>query len=902
MNGHGGNGVMSQTAPETDEQEEEAMRLARIAARAEAKAAARAAAAGGNGASKGGPSVPLSLDGISAPESSKAPKVCSCVGGCGAVVEKCNGRACIVASGRSALPGWIRFQWSPRGADKPALCCRAPQVEFLTKKQREEAALLRLKEKRDEAARSAMPAPSSRSHDRSRCDGRRHAATDVLGRRRKIGGGRVCGDWGMAEGALRRRRGVCDARDRDREREKERERERERDRKERQEARERREKEKELQAVKDMYLGVKEVKTRVVKPSEKFARIYKFDWEPTEDTSKDTNPLYSQPLEVTPLFGKGYRAGIDMREQRKQNRYLLELTLRRQEDERKREEQQGLTSSDRIKLDEERERWMRKLRAQQDEDIKGMEEVSIGVVGTHWREKTRDEMTERDWRIFREDFDIRIQAGMIDKACFPLRSWDECSIPPQVMKAVLGDLKWTEPSPIQRAAIPIGMHARDVIGIAETGSGKTGAFAIPMINYVLNLPAIYRDRVSEEGPLALVMAPTRELADQIEDTVKDIAKHTGLRTALGVGGKPIEDQGFVLRKGVEILVGTPGRLKDLIERRYLVLNQCNYVVLDEADRMVDMGFEEDLTAVLDSMGGLLKSEREDELQAQVRRRAAASDRPKASGNRFACALCGLLGVSGRRSYSSSRGVCVSGPGQVEAVTKGEELYRVTAMFSATMPPAVERIAKKYLRSPAVVKIGDQEGSRNKRIEQRVVVTTEPAKKNMLVDILNKGRGEDKFIVFVNAKKQCDVLARNLGQCSIACGILHGGKSQDQRESSLESFRAGDFNVLVATDVAARGLDIPDVSHVVNYDMPSKIEQYCHRIGRTGRAGRDGVSTTFVTDDDAGVLFDLKSYLESTGCEVPATLARHPSAQQAPGSRGEDGKVLGKRRDTVIFSK
>ncbi len=306
---------------------------------------------------------------------------------------------------------------------------------------------------------------------------------------------------------------------------------------------------------------------------------------------------------------------------------------------------------------------------------------------------------------------------------------------------------------------------------------------------------------------------------------------------------------------MDILIGTPGRLKDLIDSRYLVLNQCNYIVLDEADRMVDMGFEEQVIAVLDMMGGLLKSEVEEEADKQA-----------------------------------------------EAAQRGEQLFRVTAMFSATMPTAVERIARSYLRAPATIKIGDQNSGKNKRIEQHVVFTTEPGKKKQVVDLLGRAGKDDKYIVFVNAKRACDVLARNLEQARITCGILHGGKSQDQREASLEAFRQGTFTVLVATDVAARGLDIPDVSHVVNYDMPAKIENYCHRIGRTGRAGKEGLATTFLTEGDSEVFFDLKAYLESTESKVPPELARHASAQHAPGTRNEDGKVMGQKKDAIMYSK
>ena len=347
----------------------------------------------------------------------------------------------------------------------------------------------------------------------------------------------------------------------------------------------------------------------------------------------------------------------------------------------------------------------------------------------------------------------------------PLRSWEEAVIPEPIMRAIK-DLKYIQPSPIQRQAIPIGLEWRDVIGIAETGSGKTCAFTVPMLAYIANLPDYRRERLAEEGPLAMIMAPTRELAQQIEIECQRISQHLGYKTVSVVGGQSIQDQGFHLREGVEVIVGTPGRMKDAIESRYLVLNQCNYVVLDEADRMVDMGFEAELNFVLDSMAGLLKSEAEEEAYEQE-----------------------------------------------EAAKRGEALYRVTAMFSATMPPAVEKLAKSFLRHPAIVSIGDRDSGKNTRIEQVVEMVNESTKPSRLVQLATPKSADDKMIVFVNEKKRCDMVARALEKGGIRCSILHGGKSQDQREASLDAFRQGSFQVLVATDVAGRGLDIPDVTQV-----------------------------------------------------------------------------------------
>ena len=448
----------------------------------------------------------------------------------------------------------------------------------------------------------------------------------------------------------------------------------------------------------------------------------------------------------------------------------------------------------------------------------------------HWSKKPLNDMTDRDWRIFREDFDIRIQGG---KDVRPLRCWKEADFPMEIFKAI-NDLGYNEPSPIQRQSIPIGMQFYDMIGIAETGSGKTAAFTVPMLCYILRLPPKYVDRCNDHGPLAVVMAPTRELAQQIEVEVMKLAAYTDLVTACIVGGQDIEQQGYVLRKGVQIAVGTPGRMIDCIENNYLVLNQCNYVVLDEADRMVDMGFEPQITGVLEAMGGLLKSEDESEFSLEI-----------------------------------------------ERAWKGETLIRITSMFSATMPIGVERIAKSFLRHPVVIKIGDESSSRNQRINQIIQFIPDGLKKQYLLQDLRRQVNGDKCIVFVNSKKQGDVLEKILISNAFRVGVLHGGKSQEQREETLICFRDSVYNVLVATDVAGRGLDIKDVTYVINFDMANNIENYSHRIGRTGRAGRSGTAITYLTEGDADIFFDLKSYLESTNSSVPNQLAHHEATRAAP---------------------
>ncbi|XVF37866.1 hypothetical protein REPUB_Repub20aG0047900 [Reevesia pubescens] len=625
---------------------------------------------------------------------------------------------------------------------------------------------------------------------------------------------------------------TSDRRDRERQREREREferrnreREREREREEEAKARERarleklteREREKELDAIKEQYLGSKKPKKRVIKPSEKFR--FSFDWENTEDTSRDMNALYQSPHEAQLLFGRGFRAGMDRREQKKlaaKNEKEMRDEIRKKDGVEEKPEE---VVAQRLK-----------------EEAANTYDTFDMRVDKHWSEKKLEEMTERDWRIFREDFNISYKGSKIPR---PMRSWIESKLSAELLKAV-ERVGYKKPSPIQMAAIPLGLQQRDVIGIAETGSGKTAAFVLPMLSYISRLPPMSEENEAE-GPYAVVMAPTRELAQQIEDETMKFAHYLGIKVVSIVGGQSIEEQGFRIRQGCEVVIATPGRLLDCLERRYAVLNQCNYVVLDEADRMIDMGFEPQVVGVLDAMpSSNLKPENEDEELDEKR------------------------------------------------------IYRTTYMFSATMPPAVERLARKYLRNPVVVTIGTA-GKTTDLISQHVMMMKESEKFPRLQKLLDD-LGDKTAIVFVNTKKNADTISKNLDKAGYKVTTLHGGRSQEQREISLEGFRAKRFNVLVATDVAGRGIDIPDVAHVINYDMPSNIEMYTHRIGRTGRAGKTGVATTFLTFHDTDVFFDLKQMLVQSGSPVPPELAKHEASKFKPGSIPDRPP---RRNDTVF---
>ncbi|KAK9802687.1 hypothetical protein WJX73_005873 [Symbiochloris irregularis] len=582
-----------------------------------------------------------------------------------------------------------------------------------------------------------------------------------------------------------------------------------------------REKEKNLELIKKQYLGGDKVKKKMLKPSEKFK--FNFDWEATDDTSRDLNPLYNSTHEATLLFGSGTRAGMDRREQKKLSAEHKAQLLR------KMRESQGVkeTREDRAR---DRERA----------SLADVYETFDMRKDSHWTDKRREDMTERDWRIFREDFSIAYKGAALGTTALPLRNWDECSLPQPLMKAVERQ-GYKQPSPIQRAAIPIGLQQRDVIGVAETGSGKTAAFVLPMLVYIMNQP-VMTEEVATDGPYAVIMAPTRELAQQIEEEAGKLAHYTEYRMVSVVGGQNIEEQGFKLRKGCEIIIATPGRLLDCLEKSYAVLNQCNYVVLDEADRMIDLGFEPQVMAVLDAMpSSNLKPESDD------------------------------------------------------ATLDTSRVYRTTYMFSATMPAAVERLARKYLRRPVVINIGSA-GKATDLVQQRVYVLKDNEKPHRLEQELN-AVDEKRAIVFVNTKNKCDFVSRHLDTLGYRCTVLHGSKTQDQREAGLAGFREEKYNVLVATDVAGRGIDVPDVALVVNYDMPGSIENYTHRIGRTGRAGRKGIAVTFLTLSDTDVFFDLKKLLEESGASVPPQLAHHEAARIKPG--GVDARP---RRDQVVYAK
>jgi len=355
------------------------------------------------------------------------------------------------------------------------------------------------------------------------------------------------------------------------------------------------------------------------------------------------------------------------------------------------------------------------------------------------------------------------------------------------LKRAVADLGYETMTPIQAQAIPVVLAGQDVMGAAQTGTGKTAAFALPLLQRLLKhentstSPARHPVR-------ALVLLPTRELADQVAQQVALYAKYTQIKSTVVFGGVDIKPQIEALRRGVEVLVATPGRLLDHIEAKSAVLTQVEYVVLDEADRMLDIGFLPDLQRILAHL-------------------------PK---------------------------------------------NRITLLFSATFSPEIKRLASSYLHDPVVIEVA-RPNAAAATVDQHFYQVDDADKRSALEQIIRNRRIGQAF-VFVNSKLGCARLARALEKDGLKTTALHGDKSQDDRLKSLDAFKRGEVDLLVATDVAARGLDIKDVPAVFNYDMPFNPEDYVHRIGRTGRAGASGLAVTLVTRSNQRLVAELEKLL------------------------------------------
>ena len=369
----------------------------------------------------------------------------------------------------------------------------------------------------------------------------------------------------------------------------------------------------------------------------------------------------------------------------------------------------------------------------------------------------------------------------------------------EIIEPILKALKeegYTSPTPIQEKSIPHLIKGRDILGCAQTGTGKTAAFAIPVLqNIVLN-------GESENGPKqikALILAPTRELAIQIEESFTAYGKHLNIKNLVIFGGVPQNPQTRALKQGVDVLIATPGRLIDLINQKFIDLQYVKYFILDEADRMLDMGMINDVKKIIAKL-------------------------PK---------------------------------------------VRQNMLFSATMPKEVSNLVDSILKNPVNVEVAPVSSTVD-RISQEVYFVSKKNKKSLLIDIL-KDESITSVLVFSRTKRGANVITKELISAGIEAQAIHGDKSQNQRQLALSNFKEGKIRVLVATDIAARGIDVDELSHVINFDLPEVPETYVHRIGRTGRAGHDGASISFCCEEEK----DLLRYIEKLIAKKIPVIEGHP---------------------------
>ncbi|MSP76765.1 MAG: DEAD/DEAH box helicase [Rhodospirillaceae bacterium] len=363
-------------------------------------------------------------------------------------------------------------------------------------------------------------------------------------------------------------------------------------------------------------------------------------------------------------------------------------------------------------------------------------------------------------------------------------SFESLGLSAPVLQAV-ADKGYTTPTPIQEKAIPIVLMGRDVLGCAQTGTGKTASFVLPMIDI------LSQGRAKARMPRTLILEPTRELAAQVAENFETYGKYNKLNMALLIGGVSFPDQERALERGVDVLIATPGRLLDHFERGGILLNDVKILVIDEADRMLDMGFIPDVERIVATLPTL----------------------------------------------------------------------RQTLFFSATMPPEIKRLADRFLSNPKEVTVSPPASASN-TIVQGLIVVPEDDKRDALLALI-KSQEVKNAIVFCNRKRDVATLHTTLKKHGINAGALHGDMSQPARTETLEKFKAGDIQILVASDVAARGLDVQDMSHVFNYDVPFSPEDYVHRIGRTGRAGKIGHSFTLAAPFEGGLIEAIEKLIGTT---------------------------------------
>ncbi|KAF9075243.1 DEAD-domain-containing protein [Rhodocollybia butyracea] len=402
--------------------------------------------------------------------------------------------------------------------------------------------------------------------------------------------------------------------------------------------------------------------------------------------------------------------------------------------------------------------------------------------------------SDREIEEFRRSKEIRIQGRNVPR---PVTSFEEVGFPEYLMKTIRAQ-GFPAPTSIQCQAWPMALSGRDMVAIAQTGSGKTISFALPAMLHINAQPLLSPG----DGPIALVLAPTRELAVQIQQECAKFGNNSRIRNTAIYGGAPKGPQIRDLQRGVEIVIATPGRLIDMLETQKTNLRRVTYLVMDEADRMLDMGFEPQIRKIVSQI------------------------RPD----------------------------------------------RQTLMFSATWPKDVQKLANDFLTDMIQCNIGSMELTANHSITQIVEVCSDFEKRNKMITHLEKISAENaKVLIFVATKRVADDITKYLRQDGWPALAIHGDKEQRERDWVLSEFKAGRSPILIATDVASRGLDVKDVGYVINYDFPNNCEDYIHRIGRTGRAGLKGTSYTYFTTDNAKQARDLVAILKEAKANIPPQL-------------------------------
>ncbi|XP_018799159.1 PREDICTED: ATP-dependent RNA helicase abstrakt [Bactrocera latifrons] len=442
----------------------------------------------------------------------------------------------------------------------------------------------------------------------------------------------------------------------------------------------------------------------------------------------------------------------------------------------------------------------------QQKALMGVAELAKGIqyedpIKTSWRPpRYLAVMTEERRNAIRKRLRILVEG---DDVAPPIRSFREMKFPKGILNG-LSAKGIKKPTPIQVQGIPAVLSGRDLIGIAFTGSGKTLVFVLPIIMFALEQE--YRLPFERnEGPYGLIICPSRELAKQTYDIIMHYSKHLQqcgmpeIRACLAIGGLPVSSAMEVIQRGVHIMVATPGRLMDMLEKKMATLDICRYLCMDEADRMIDMGFEEDVRTI----------------------------------------------------FSFFRG------------------QRQTLLFSATMPKKIQNFARSALVKPVTINVG-RAGAASMNVTQEVEYVKQEAKVVHLLDCLQKTA--PPVLIFAEKKQDVDCIHEYLLLKGVEAVAIHGGKDQEERSRAVEAYREGKKDVLVATDVASKGLDFPNVQHVINYDMPDDVENYVHRIGRTGRSNTKGLATTFINKTaEQSVLLDLKHLLIEAKQKVPEFL-------------------------------